>query len=376
MSDPSLEGAPSSDEYASDARATEDALPEERALPESDLPDAREASHRLAELLRGERAGAARFLIALAEFDREQVWVRLGYPSLYSYLNRVLGLSNAAAYYRKVAAELIQRFPEVVEPLRDGRLCITSVIELARVMSDANRAEVLPRFFHLSKREARAVAVEILPAAVIPRREVVTGVESDTAAAAQGNVAADPGASAALHPGEVGSTHPAGGTSASSMSSEPLDGELCRLHVTVSKKLLTKLDRARAGQSHAKPRASAGDVIEAALDLLLEAQERRRGGGTTRPQANPRPSGPDHVPVAVRRAVWERDGGKCRWPLDGGGTCDSTLRVELDHVVPRARGGPSTVDNCRLLCRAHNDLAARLAYGEDWMDTFTDGLGG
>jgi 5-methylcytosine-specific restriction endonuclease McrA len=74
--------------------------------------------------------------------------------------------------------------------------------------------------------------------------------------------------------------------------------------------------------------------------------------------------------------VWERDGGKCRWPLDGGGTCDSTLRVELDHVVPRARGGPSTVDNCRLLCRAHNDLAARLAYGEDWMDTFTDGLGG
>ena len=376
MSDPSLEGAPSSDECASDARATEDALPEERALPESDLPDAREASHRLAELLRRERAGAAGFLVALAEFDREQVWVRLGYPSLYSYLNRVLGLSNAAAYYRKVAAELIQRFPEVVEPLRDGRLCITSVIELARVMSDANRAEVLPRFFHLSKREARAVAVEILPAAVIPRREVVTGVESDTAAAAQGNVAADPGASAALHPGEVGSTHPAGGTSASSMSSEPLDGELCRLHVTVSKQLLAKLDRARAGQSHAKPRASAGDVIEAALDLLLEAQERRRGGGTTRPQANPRPSGPDHVPVAVRRAVWERDGGKCRWPLDGGGTCDSTLRVELDHVVPRARGGPSTVDNCRLLCRAHNDLAARLAYGEDWMDTFTDGLGG
>ena len=158
------------------------------------------------------------------------------------------------------------------------------------------------------------------------------------------------------------------------MSSDPLNGELCRLHVTVSKRLLAKLDRARAGQSHAQPRASAGDVIEAALDLLLEAQERRRGGGT-RPQANPRPSGPDHVPVAVRRAVWERDGGRCQWPLDGGGTCDSTLRVELDHVVPRARGGPSTIDNCRLLCRSHNDLAARIAYGGDWMDQFTDGPG-
>jgi 5-methylcytosine-specific restriction endonuclease McrA len=158
------------------------------------------------------------------------------------------------------------------------------------------------------------------------------------------------------------------------MSSEPLDGELCRLHVTVSKKLLAKLDRARAGQSHAQPRASAGDVIEAALDLLLEAQAKRRGA-TARPQAHPRPSGPDHVPVAVRRAVWERDGGRCRWPLEGGGTCGSTLRVELDHVVPRAKGGASTVDNCRLLCRDHNDLAARLAFGDDWMDQFTPGMG-
>ena len=185
MSDPSFDGAPSPDVHASDAQTTEEhpwdglpehAFPAERALPEPDLPDDRESSLRLAELLRCERTAAAEFLVALADFDRDLVWVRLGHPSLYSYLNRALGLSNAAAYYRKVAAELIQRFPEVVEPLRDGRLCITNAIELARVMNEANRAEVLPRFFHLSKREARAVAVEILPAAVIPRREVVTGV--------------------------------------------------------------------------------------------------------------------------------------------------------------------------------------------------------
>ena len=362
MSDPSFESAPFP--------------PEEGSLPDAESPDAGESSLRLAELLRGERASAAEFLVALAEFDREQTWVRLGHPSLFSYLNRVLGLSNAAAYYRKVAAELIQKFPEVVEPLRDGRLCITNAVELARVMNDANRAEVLPRFFHLSKREARAVAVEILPAEVIPRREVVTGVVTDPATPTGPEAPADPGHPAALRPGEVESTHPVGASPPVSMSSDPLNGELCRLHVTVSKRMLAKLDRARAGQLHAQPRASAGEVMEAALDLLLEQQARRRGGGGTRPQANPRPSGPDHVPVAVRRTVWERDGGRCQWPLDGGGTCDSTLRVELDHVVPRARGGPSTIDNCRLLCRAHNDLAARIAYGKDWMDTFTDGLGG
>jgi HNH endonuclease len=329
------------------------------------LAAARESSRRLGELLLREHTGLSEFLVAVAEFDRDRGWVQLGYASLFKFLHLELGLSNAAAFYRKTAAELIQRFPEVVEPLRDGRLCITSVVELARVMTEENRAEVLPRFFDRSKREARALAAEIRPADVVPRREVVTEVTD----------------SAAFHPGETTMTHPmrvgatATGGGLATAVSEPLTAELCRLHLTVSKRFLAKLDSARAGQSHAQPGASAGEVIETALDLLLEQQAKRRGAAA-KPQANPRPSGPDHVPAAVRRAVWERDGGRCQWPLDSGGTCGSLQRVELDHVVPRAQGGTSTVENCRLLCRAHNDLAARLAYGNDWMNNFTIGMGG
>ena len=135
---------------------------------------ARELTLRLADLLRREHAALADFLVALADFDRRRLWLRLGYPNLFEYLRRELGLSRGAAHYRKVAARLVQRYPEVVEPLRDGRLCFSSVLELAKVLTDENRAEAIPRFFHCSKQEAKAVAVEILPAAVIPRREVVT----------------------------------------------------------------------------------------------------------------------------------------------------------------------------------------------------------
>jgi hypothetical protein len=77
-----------------------------------------------------------------------------------------------------VAARLIQEFPEVVAPFREGKLCISTVVELARVITPENSADVLPRFFYLSKQEAKAVAVEICPAAVVPRREVVTKVEA------------------------------------------------------------------------------------------------------------------------------------------------------------------------------------------------------
>jgi len=149
------------------------------------MNDARESSRRLADLLLREHRAMGDFLVALADFDRRRLWLQLGHSGLFYFLHRELGLSKGAAYYRKAAAQLIQRFPEVIEPLTDGRLCLTSVVELARVMTAENRAEVLPRFFHRSKREAKEVAVEICPAAVVPRREVVARLVSGPARPAE-----------------------------------------------------------------------------------------------------------------------------------------------------------------------------------------------
>lgn len=84
----------------------------------------------------------------------------------------------------------------------------------------------------------------------------------------------------------------------------------------------------------------------------------------------------DHIPAQVKREVWKRDGGRCQWALASGGICGSTRHLELDHIRPRSRGGTSTVSNLRILCRSHNDLAARLALGDEKMDQFTLGLSG
>ena len=125
----------------------------------------------------------ADFLLALADFDRRRLWLGLGYTSLFYFLHRELKLSAGAAFHRKSAAELLQRFPEVVEPLRDGRLCLSSVVELSRVITPENVAEVLPRFFHASKQEAKAVAAELAPRELLPQRVVVTAVAQAGAAA-------------------------------------------------------------------------------------------------------------------------------------------------------------------------------------------------
>jgi len=127
------------------------------------MESARTFTIRLAALLSRERAALAEFLIALSEFDRQRLWLELGYSSLFDFLHRELRVSKGAAFYRKTAVELIQRFPDVIEPLRDGRLCLMTVAEVARVLTPENRAEVLPRFFHLSKREAQGLAAGLVP---------------------------------------------------------------------------------------------------------------------------------------------------------------------------------------------------------------------
>jgi len=134
----------------------------------------REETLRLADLLRKERHALAEFLVALAAFDEARGWVEMGYRSLFYFLLRELGLPKGPAYYRMTAAGLIRKYPELVEPLRDGRLHLTSVTQLARVITPENRAVVVPRFFRLSKSEAKEVVAEFVPAAAPPLRTVVT----------------------------------------------------------------------------------------------------------------------------------------------------------------------------------------------------------
>ena len=61
------------------------------------------------------------------------------------------------------------------------------------------------------------------------------------------------------------------------------------------------------------------------------------------------------IPAAVKREVWRRDRGRCRY-VDGtsGRRCGSQHLLQIDHVVPYAWGGGAEPNNLRLLCAAHH----------------------
>src|SRR5512136_1228431 len=162
-----------------------------------DLSGARQLRDGLATLLRAERSAAADFLLALSDFDRRRGWEPLGHASLFAFLRVELGLSSGAAFWRMSAARLLQRFPGVIEPLRDGRLCLSTTAELAKVLTEENQVEVLPRYFRLSAREAAEVTAALQPRAEPPLRTVVTGLQPERASAP--TVAGSPALPAAVN---------------------------------------------------------------------------------------------------------------------------------------------------------------------------------
>jgi hypothetical protein len=360
-----------------------------------DLVAARSARDGLRSLLGAERSAAAEFLRALADFDARRGWEPLGHASLFAFLTAELGLSKGAAYVRFSAARLLQRFPAVIEPIRDGRLCLSSVGELARVATERNFAEVLPRFFGCSSREAREVAAVIAPREEPSRMMIVTRALPSAALqlvpstpVAVAALPAPPPAPGLTTQGPVRSVEVRAHELApvrvpeQRTEIEPLSAGLRRVHMTVSRETLALFDAARDGLSHTAPNASADQVLRAAFEALLEKQAKARGQ-VTHPRktvaaapANAQVSGdpPRHrragprsaIPAAVRRAVWSRDAGRCTWPIDGGGTCGSTHRLEVDHVVPWAKGGDDSAGNLRLVCGRHNAIAARRAFGFDY----------
>jgi hypothetical protein len=115
---------------------------------------------------------------------------------------------------------------------------------------------------------------------------------------------------------------------------------------------------------------SSGDlalVINRALDALILQIEKRKFAATPKPRGSAAPAETRRIPAHVRRAVRKRDAGRCTFVSDSGHRCESRKFLEFDHIVPVAKGGPSTVANVRLRCRAHNQLAAERAYGAGFM---------
>ena len=116
---------------------------------------------------------------------------------------------------------------------------------------------------------------------------------------------------------------------------EPLGAARYRVQFTASQELHDKLERLQALMRTTHPDGDLGALIDAAVTEKLERLEAKRLGKTKRPrkglaETDTSPTS-RHIPAAVRRAVWERDGGQCTFRDAEGRRCPARDRLEFHH---------------------------------------------
>ena len=326
-----------------------------------------------------ERGALARVLALLAEFDARRLYLPAAHPTMYEYCVQVLHMSEDRACKRIRAARLARRFPRVLVLVAEGRIGLGALLLLAPRLTPENADGLLEAACHRTRAE-----VEQLLAEHFPRPEVPASLDPLAAWGSQSEVAI--GAPFALECGAVsadGTAQVVESPSAPGRMNEhiaapadefaprariaPLAPGRWELRGTLSSGMRDRLLRARDLLSHAVPSGDVVEVLDRALEVLLERLARRRHAAARRPRPLSRPARGRSIPAAMRREVWERDGGRCTFTSAGGHRCGETRFLQYDHVRPVACGGESTPANLRLLCRAHNQYEAERVLGGELM---------
>jgi 5-methylcytosine-specific restriction endonuclease McrA len=363
-----------------------------------------------------ERRTTAELIALLAELDSRKLYLGEGYSSLFAYCRHRLHLSEFCAYSRITAARAARRFPILLVRLAEGAVTLSSIGLLAAHLTDENHEALLDAVQHARKRDVELLVASLygqpdIPASVrrLPEAEESEGhdqapVTLAAAVAAVAEVAEEPAMSLGPAPAPTplvvdvpgAATLPAlqpptslilptpptlptattattGPTSPTSPTRRDVVAPLAvgryLLRVTIGAETHARLDRARDLLRHVVPDGDLALVLDRALAVLVDQLERRKTGRLSdrarqaRTQTRTAPPRGRHIPVAVKREVWNRDLGRCAF-IGSDGRCHETGFLEYHHVVPYARGGATGAANLELRCRAHNAYEAEREFGE------------
>ena len=185
-----------------------------------------------------------------------------------------------------------------------------------------------------------------------------------------------PGAVSEAGAGAAGralTTGPVASRTAAPATVVPLSPVHFRLQVTITSDTHATLRHAQNLLRHTMPGGDLAAIVARALTVLVRELERQRWARTRTPRPadrhtrriSDRPSAQSrHIPSFVRRAVWQRDEGRCAY-VGPHGRCDERAWLEFHHVRPFAVGGPASVENIALRCRAHNAYEGAVFFGKD-----------
>ena len=291
-----------------------------------------ELLRRLSDVLKQSRRLESELVAHIAEVDARRLYAIEASPSMFQYCIDVLHFSKAEAYLRIHVARASRRHPVLLTMLGDGRMHLSGIAELAQHLTESNRDELLARATHKSKDAIKELVaepeIEITPRPDVPpvirKRPVRNATASATASARPRRSSESGGGKAATQPTNEprpdGAGQNGGAPSPTSAAKapddkpplvEPLSPARYLVQFTASAELRDKLERLTA----LMPGNDLASIVEVAVTEKLDRLEAKRFGKTKKPRTSLEDAdtspGVRGSAAAVRRFVWERDGGQC-----------------------------------------------------------------
>ena len=317
-----------------------------------------------------EKTRIAEGIALIAVIDHRRDYLGAGYSCMRDYCMGRMHMSEDQAFRRIQVARVGLEHPEIFECLADGRLGVTTAAELAPHVNAESASGLIAAAAFKSKDEIRSLVAERERSRVLASAPAgpsqVSDVESVSGSLAPAQVnlhiascappaANDNAGSAALAL--------AGHTRRGRVFSSGSGGHEVQLSITDEEH--ADLRQAQVLLGHAVPSGDPAVIYARAMKHYVAHLEKRRLGAKPASATSVRTAGGRGIPKPLRRFVWERDGGRCAFMSTDGHRCESTRRLEVDHIQPVALGGETKPENLRLLCRAHNQYEAERVFGKE-----------
>lgn len=264
---------------------------------------------RLEKLSRTERKITHFILWHILEIDNRKLYLDRGFSSCFEYLTQGLGYSEGSANRRLQSARLLKQVPEIANKIEAGSLNLSQLAQVQKCL-------------RVKKKAGDAVST-------VKTQEILSLVENKSAFETQKVLAKE-----FNYPIEV------------SEKIQPQRNNSVKLEVVFTEEQIKDLELAKSLLSHSCPEGTWAEVIS-----YLAKNHNKKPKNTAR----------TYLPVKIRRELFSKADHCCEYidPLTLR-KCTSKYQLQVDHLVPVAKGGSDERTSLRILCRAHNNHAVKL----------------
>lgn len=255
----------------------------------------------------------AKLISILQLVNREQVYKKMGYGSLFTYAVEALNIAPERVYQLNAVAKKCEEVPELKKAIESGELNVSRARRIVSVIDEKTSEVWIEKAVNLPQRDLEKEVARANPKETVPEMTKI------------------------------------------------LNAMEAYIGLSISLKAKAHLERLQdlLSQKTGKP-ASLRDVIEhfaeESVNRLDPVKKAERNVGKSPKAVNlssrikRRP-----LPASMKHKIFLRDQGQCTKVVQGK-RCAARRWLDVHHVTPLAKGGRDTLENLVTLCSAHHRI--------------------